>query len=753
MSNLKQVHYLKKAGFMVLCVVLSTMLFQNVIAQNPTKLVDPDIGVDRGSTVIGPQLPFGSINPSPDTKDGGTDGYKSTDEIRGFSQLHVSGTGGPGKYGQFMISPQIGLKVGEDAHDSPKANEVAGASSYSVLLTKYNIKAEVTPTHNAAIYRFTYPDSKDAHLLIDLGHCIPGDIVKRFDGYADESEVKIDVANKLITGWGHYVGGWSSEPFKIYFAARYQQEATAMGTWRNDTIAAGVNTQHLMTKGKIGAYLNFNTTAGKPLYLKIAVSFQSIQKATQFLDNEIADWDFERINKQAEDTWSNQLNKITIQPTTDSLGTIFYTALYNTMRMPRDRSGDQPLWTSAAPYWDDQYCVWDTWKTNFPLQLLINPAMVRDNVNAFIDRYQHNGQVMDAFIAGNDRYFEAAKNDVRSYLRNQGGDDIDNVITDAIVKNVKGINLSQAYALLKHDADQERTASYRINDRGWIPIRTYEFGLDCSRTLEMAYNDFCIAQVAGKLGYKADHNKYINRSRNWVNLWNPGLTDRGYSGFIAPKQLNGDWVKINVNKSQIGGLARNFYEGSTWVYSYVLPHEFSKLISLQGGAEKYADRLQFALKSNLIDFGNEPSFYTILSFAYAARPDLASYWIRQNIKNYTLKKYPGDEDSGAMSSWFVFANLGLFPIAGQDIYILTGPTVKKAVIKLEGEKSIDIEGVNVSEQNIYVQSAWLNGKPLNRAWLKHSQLANGATLKFIMGAKPSTWGQTELPKTGLAMFK
>jgi predicted alpha-1,2-mannosidase len=722
-----------------------------ICAEGLTRYVNPWMGViGRGNAAIGPQWPWGSINPGPDTKNGFTDGYDPTQKIRGFSQLHVTGTGGRGKYGQFLISPQVGLNVTETGHDSAKGEEEAKASSYRVRLIDYHILCELTPTKHAAIYRFTFPKSSEAHLVVDLGHNIPQDCTPYRSGYADQGEVFLDPQTRTIRGWGHYWGGTSSEPFSVYFAARYSKPAVAFGTWKDGLIARGVARQKVYRKReRIGAYLRYDTRENEEVFLKIAVSFSGMDQALSYLDHEIPAWDFERTRAAAEAAWNEKLKKIIIEGAPEDQKTIFYTALYNTMRMPRDRSGDNPSWKSDQPYWDDHYCIWDTWRTLFPLHVLINESMVRDNVKAFLDRFRHNGQVLDAFIAGNDGYYEWVSDENPDWFRNQGGDDVDNVIADAYLKNVRGIDWKAAYDLLRNNAERERAPSYRIGDRGWVPYRKYEFGFYCSRSLEFSYNDFCVAEVARGLGYTQDAERYLRRSRGWENLWNPQAESDGFQGFLAPRWLDGAWVPYDPKSDRAvaspGGPDRSFYEGTSWVYSYFVPHDFARLIALSGGPRAYCEKLTHALEKNLIDFSNEPSFLTPLSFIYASRPDLASYWVRKNVNRYTKDGFPGDEDSGAMSSWFIFATLGFFPNAGQDVYLIIGPMYPKATLTMLSGKQIIIEGIGASPENIYVQSAFLNGKPLHRAWLRHEDLQNGAVLKFVMGPKPSTWGQTPVP--------
>ena len=740
-------------------------------AESLTPYVNPWMGVRGvGNTVVGPQLPWGSVNPSPDTEAGYTAGYNPNKKIRGFSQLHVSGTGGPGKYGQFLLSPQIGLKVGETEHDSAKSDEVATASRYQVRLKDYNILCEVAPTHHAALYRFTYPDSEEAHLVFDLGHTIPKDSNCFKSGHADEAEVVVDEQARTVCGWGNYWGGWSGEPFKVYFAAAFDHSVVGFGTWKDGVIKAGQKAEREIGKpNRLGCYLKFKSEAARPVRVKIAVSFVSVEQARRYLEKELPSFDFEKTVADADTVWEKKLQKIAVEGATEEQKKVFYSVLHRAFVMPRDRTCDNAKWISDAPYWDDQYCIWDTWKTLFPLHILLSESMVRDNLRSWMDRFRQNGEIADAFVAGNERYYAwVIKDGQEDWLRNQGGDNFNNVFVDAYLKGVPGIDWQEAYAILKFSADSERAPAYRMGDRGWVPYRSYHFGAFCSRSLEFAYNDFCVAQMAKGLGEKADSKRYLKRSRQWENLWNAELESDGFKGFIAPRELNGRWVDYDPKKDKVqsspGGLDRSFYEGSSWVYSYCVPHDFSRLIRLSGGAEAYVKKLQHAMANGehhifvvrdgvvgignapgLIDLSNEPSFMTPFSFIYAGRPDLASYWVRKNMTAYSGDNFPGDEDSGAMSAWLVFATLGFFPNAGQDLYLLNGPLFAKATLRMENGKAITVEGVNASQENVYVQSATLNGKPLERAWLRHSEIKDGATLCFVMGPKASEWGTKSLP--------
>ena len=353
------------------------------------KYVDPRIGViDTGSNcVIGPQVPFGSINPSPDTPNGDHDGYNPNEPIRGFSQLHASGTGW-GKYGQILVSPQTGLAVGETEHDSPKSNELAQAFEYAVRLAKYDIKAEFTPTHHAALYRFTFPQSDDAYILIDVTHNIPMDIATYVGGRVSAGEVAIDTVNaNKMSGYGRYTGGFGSGDYNVYFAAEFNIPAEKYGTWKNGEIAAGSAFSKISKQDdRIGGYFHYSMAADEIILIKIAISMESVEQARAYLADEIPDWNYDAVKTACKAKWDDALSSILIDNASEKEMKIFYTALYHTMVMPRDRTGDFKNWADDIPHWDDHYAVWDTWRTVFPLMALIRSAMVRDNILSFIER-------------------------------------------------------------------------------------------------------------------------------------------------------------------------------------------------------------------------------------------------------------------------------------------------------------------------------------------------------------------------------
>ena len=604
---------------------------------------------------------------------------------------------------------------------------MAKATHYQVTLDRYNIKTELVPTHHAVLYRFTFPESAEASIAIDVVHSLVIDIATNVGGTVNACFVKFDETNpRKIYGGGRYSGGFGDGEYPLFFSAELSEEPEVFGTWLNQTISSGsLESTQANPDDRTGAYVQYKTEEGQEIYLKMAISFKSAEKAKEFMSPEIEDWNFEKLQSRGEQAWNRELHKIQIEGATEDQKKIFYTSLYHSFLQPRDRSLDNRFWEGNTPFWDDQFAVWDTWRTAFPLLSLLKPEIVSSNVQSFIDRYDHNGIVHDAFIAGIDMYAE------------QGGNNIDNVIADAIMKDLKGFDYEEAYQVLKYNADNERLGWQGFDEpeeiketyykeRGWIPGDI----MSCSYTLEYAYNDFCIAQVAKKLGYSEDHDFYMKRSKQWENLWNAELVSDGFKGFIAPKDVEGNWINIDPKKDW-HSWHEYFYEANSWTYSFFVPQDFKRLIELSGGNERYCERLEHSIMNGLLNISNEPSFAAVRSFSYAGSPDLTSKWVRYIMSGfYDLEGYPGNDDSGAMSSWYVFSALGFFPNAGQKVYILNSPLFKKATITLDNGNQIIIKAPNASDKNIYIKSCKLNGKELDHLFLDHQDLVNGAVLEF-----------------------
>ena len=687
--------------------LLSALLLAACTATDYASLVDTSIGaVDkRGSNcVIGPMLPYGSINPSPQTYKGGMDGYNPQEPIDGFGQLHVSGTGWS-SYGHFLIQPECGeISATPGTHGSAHSDDVTLPYLYATTLDRYGVRVEIAPAHYSAIYRFTFPESAEAGILLDASQAIATDIAKEMNGHVLDAETHVD--GDRFRMMVHYHGGWPYGPYKLYLAGRIDKPFTAKD-WEEE--------------GHKGTFLSFSTTEGETVLLKLAISFTSYEKAEELLQDEIPHWNFDKVARAGKDEWNRKLSSVQAEFATPEEATIFYSALYRVFTLARDRSKDNSKWTSEYPFWDDNYAYWDTFRTAYPLLVLLDEPTVRGNILGMIDRFEHNGTVYDGFIAGIERVPE------------QGGNDVDCIIADAYVKGVKGIDWEKAYEIVKYNADYRREGQTDTSYRslGWIPNSR----MSVSKTLEYAYNDYCAGLMAQGLGHADDAARYFERSHGWTALWNPELEDGEYRGFLDARNLDGTFEFIPPRKYG-GSWGTPFYEASAWTYNYFVPHDFDRLIDLMGGKEAFVERLEFAFENKLAKYDNEPGFLASRAFVHAGRPDLSSKWIHHIIHNgFDREGYPGNEDTGSMGSWYVFNVLGLCPNAGQDFYYLNAPAVTKAVLTLEGGKKLTITA-NASPENVYIASCKLNGKPVEGAMIPHADLAGGGLLEFELSDQP-----------------
>ena len=704
------------------------------VKENYADYVDTSIGVtdNRASNcVIGPQLPYGSINPSPQTESGSMDGYHPDYPIRGFGQLHVSGTGWS-SYGHFLISPMVGLSVGLEDHDSGHSADINKPYLYSTHLDRYGIGVEISPSHYSAIYRFTFPSSDQSVLLFDASHSVVGDIAKEMDGRVVDNEVFVDEQAREVRMKLRFHGGWPEGEYDLYCVCQFDTRPVEVGVWEGDSVYRSVNHIGKNAAGvHCGAYCRFDTRSDQQVRLKVSLSFNGFDKAEALMAEEIPGFDFEKVVRNGMRAWNEKLSKVKIESLSAEDRTIFYSALYRVFTLARDRSKDKP-WDSDKPFWDDNYAYWDTFRTAYPLITLLDEDAMRDNINALIDRFQRNGCVYDGFIAGRERTAE------------QGGNDVDHIIVDAYLKGVKGVDWNKAYEIVRYNAenrrighknwnDNEQTApgAYHYKDNGWIPYRV----MSTSMSLEFAYNDYSTALMAKGLGYEEDYLKYERRSHQWENLWNPDLRDGEHIGFIDARYEDGKFAFIPPGTTG-GSWTSPFYEGSSWTYSYYMPHDFDRLIELMGGREAFVKRLEYGFRNHLVKYDNEPGFLAPRAFAHAGRPDIASYWVHDTMDNgFDLNGYPGNDDTGSMASWYVFCYLGLFPNAGQDFYYLNAPRCTSAEIMLSDGKVLRIKA-DAGKGRVYIKSCRINGKEWDSPFVRHSDISDGGLIEFELSDVP-----------------
>jgi alpha-1,2-mannosidase, putative len=713
-------------------------------AKDYTQNVDPFIGVDwGGNTFVGSAIPFGMVKVGPDMVgfDGRPSGfgYASSGEILGFSQLHLSGA--QGKYGNILVMPVTGPLDLKDIK-SPRTDEVNQVGFYAADLTRYKVKVELTSSRRVGFHRYTFPASQQSHLTINLAHALGLGTdwqAQKFVGAA----VRF-TSDHEAQGVARFTGGWNrGGEYKVYFYMVVDTPAEAERTWVGDSLSdareATVGGSTPITT-PIGATFDFATKANQVIQAKVGISFISAEQAKQNVEQEVPAWNFAAVHAAAKSLWNTQLAKLQMKGESESQRRQLYTAMYHIMLMPTDRTGENPDWRSSEPYYDDYYCIWDTFRTSSPLLTLISPDRQRDMIRSLIDIYRHTGYMPDA-RSGNDNG------------RTQGGSNANVVVADAYVKGLKGIDYKTAFAAMIHDAEvppanpqkEGRGGLKDYNEKGYITLADERSG---SRTAEYSYDDFAISEVACGLGDAKAAALYAGRAHNFENLWDKKMTVDGFQGFMRPRNPDGTWAAPYLVVR--GTWPDFFYEGDIWTYSIYAPQDMRRLIEMAGGDKEFVRRLDWTFLHGHFDVTNEPGFLLPVLYNYAGRPDKtadAVHMILEKDFSATRAGIPGNDDSGAMSSWLIFSTLGIFPVAGQDVYLISTPSIPDASLSLGNGKKLRIVAKNLDPAglNRYVQSATLNGVDLPNAWFRHDQIKDGATLVLTMGPAPSNWGKAVPP--------
>ena len=671
--------------------------------------VDPKIGMEGvGRTFPGPSMPFGMCKPGPDCGVSPNAGWaKMPEKVTGFSQTHVSGTGGGQKYGNILIQPGVEpqKRIGEEI-----------ALGYYATTFENGIRTEITTSERCAFYRIHYP--KDALLLIDVTHYLGKDSVpdKREKQQFVGADIEI-INNHEVRGFSRIRGGWNNgDAYTVYFCLQSDKPFEQKG---KDIVAF----------------------ADTLVNIKVGISYVSEQQAKRNIPAN----DFDGQLNKVRERWEQQLSKIQIKGS-ERDKRMFYTALYHTMLMPVEKTGENPKWTES-PYYDDYYAIWDTYRTSTPLITLLDEQREADIVNALLNIYKREGYMPDA-----------RSGDCNG--RTQGGSNAEVVIADAFVKGLKGIDYNLALQAMLKDAEVDPGADHEKHGRGGLKEYTelgyIPYGIDRAgnRTIEYAYNDYCIALVAKGLGRTDIYEQYLKQSKNWKNLWRSDYEWDGVKGYIMPKDAQGRWLDsvpwghskvyhpqipytpiTKVAPWYLPWWSTFFYEALSAEYSLSIPHDVPGLIEACGGAETFRKRLDMFFDRKRYNVGNEPSFLTPCLYHWIGRPDLSSDRVREIVtSNYTDQPdgLPGNDDSGAMSSWLAFHMMGLYPNAGQSYYLLHAPLIPEWTLQLCNGKTL--RGI-VKGKGTHFEKVTLNGKVLDDARLEHADLMEGGELMFHVSTK------------------
>lgn len=725
---------------------------------SPDTYVDPRIGSEGlGRVFIGPSAPYGMVKPSPDCTCAPNSGWlPMPEQVDGFAQVHVSGTGGGPKYGNILVMP-FGGGMDRISHIDYREYENIKLGYYDTKFINTRIRTEITTSRRASFYRFTYPADSLKSLLVNCGFFLGESPVpdareaQQFVG----SEVRIESGNSL-SGYSRIRGGWNNgKAYTVYFYAETDVPFETYYTWKGDRIS-DAESQYDSAE-KTGALLRFPSSA-QTVNLKIGISFVSSLKAKENLRSDIPHWSFERVRENLVADWNDLLGRIKISDdTSDEYKRMFYTGMYHTMIMPVDRTGENPLWSDPEPYYDDFYAIWDTYRTSTPLITLIDQQREADIVRSLINIYRRDGYMPDA-RSGN------------SNGRTQGGSNAEIVIADAFVKGLEGIDYEMALEAMLKDATVPPGGNEEAEGRGglipYLQLGYIPYGIPRAgnRTVEYSYCDYAIYLVAKGLGKEKLAEKYLRQSANWKNLWRTDYEHDGAHGFILPRDAEGNWLDdIKFGKSDLREPTFRytpvtseapwycpwwntfFYEATSWEYSLSIPHDVPGLIEMCGGAEAFDSRLDTFFGKEYYNVNNEPSFLTPCLYHWIGRPDKTSDCVRDIINRHYNDGpvgLPGNDDSGAMSSWLVFHMIGLYPNAGQDYYLIHSPLIKETTINVGNGKTFTVKTEGFSAKNKYIVAATLNGEDYPYSYIRHKDIAGGGQLVLKMGSRPAGWGTT-----------
>lgn len=727
-------------------------------ARTPGDYVDPRIGSEGlGRVFIGPSYPFGMAKPSPDCTPSPNSGWLPMPErVDGFSQVHVSGTGGGPKYGNILIMPFVDGMTSITHYDRRRTESV-GLGYYSTVLDGSGISVEVTAAPRTAVYRISYPQKKEEKgLAVDAGFFLGESPVpdareaQQFVG----SQVEI-VGDNAVQGDSRIRGGWNNgRAYTVYFYAETSVPFVQTATWRDSVICdAREQTDH---GDKTGALLRFADDT-ETVQLNVGISFLSELKARENARTDTRGKSFDDVRVGLLAAWNDILSRAELAPSTpDSFKRMFYTGLYHTMIMPTDRTGENPLWNDPVPYYDDFYAIWDTYRTSMPLITLLAPGRQTDIVNSLINIGKRDGYMPDA-RSGN------------ANGRTQGGSNAEIVIADAFAKGLAGIDYAEALKHMLKDATVDPGANAEAEGRGglreYMEYGYIPHGIDRAgnRTVEYSFCDWAVAQVAHGLGHEDIYETFMERSHNWRNLWRSDYEHDGVKGFIMPRDRSGEWLdsipfghsrrvrpKYEYTPVTFEGpwytpwWSMFFYEASSWEYSLSMPHDVDMLIEACGGRDAMLARLDKFFDKGYFNVNNEPSFLSPCLYHWLGRPDLTSERVAAIIAdNYSDKPagLPGNDDSGAMSSWLAFHMTGLYPNAGHDYYLIHSPLVESTTFHLDNGHDFTVRACGFSPERPYVTGARLNGKDYPYSTITHADILAGGVLELEMGERPRGWGK------------
>ncbi len=707
---------------------------------NLTDFVDPFIGTGgTGHTFPGATLPFGMVQLSPDTRQNGWDncsGYHSLNStILGFSHTHLSGTGAI-DYGDILVTPMSGTLFTEPGEETnpetgyrsrfSHSSEEAKPGYYRVTLEDDMIEAEMTVTERAGFHRYTFAIEGLSHILIDLKHGL-GD-------RTTESWVEINGKREII-GMRRSTG-WAKDQV-IYFVAQFSESFESAGILKNGIL---LQDSQKNQGTDLKTFASFKFSPKSQLLVKVAISAVDIEGARKNLEKELPGWNFDKVRQSAKKRWDKMLSVISVKGGTESEKTNFYTALYHSLIAPnvfndvdgRYRGADlkiHQLPSNGSMY--TVFSLWDTFRAAHPLFVLLYPDIATELVKTLLVKYKEGNLLPVWELAGNETGTMIGYHSIP-------------VIADAYAKGLTNFDVEGAFDAMKASAEANHLGLESYKKKGYIPIDRENEGV--SKTLEYAYDDWCIAKMADNLDKQRDRENYMRRAMSYRQVFD------SKTKFMRGKK-GGQWE----SSFDPFAVTSSYTEANAWQYTYFVPHDVSGMIEMMGGEKEFVDRLDdlFSASTNLSGrhqpditgligqyaHGNEPSHNFAYLYNYAGKP-----WKTQNITRQIMDNLyhtgrdglPGNEDCGQMSAWYVFSALGFYPVTpGEDMYVLGTPIFDEATIHMQNGNSFTIRAQGVSLENRYIQDASLGSTALHQSYLSHSTITAGGNLDLKMGDKPN----------------
>jgi predicted alpha-1,2-mannosidase len=708
---------------------------------NYAKYVNPFVGTGgHGHTFPGAVLPFGMVQLSPDTRvDGswdGCSGYHYNDSIiYGFSHTHLSGVG-CSDYGDILVMPMLGKPSADNKVYSSKfshTTEKAGAGYYEVLLEDDKIKAEVSATLRTGIHKYTFPKTDKAYFILDLLH-------------RDKTILSnIRILDSVTISGFRISEAWAKEQH-TYFILRFSKPFKKMEYALKKEFKTSLDKKDRAE----GAYFEFDLSDGKPIMVKVALSPTDTDGALRNMEAEAKHWDFDKYKSDAEETWNKELSKIEVQSSDKDKLNIFYTALYHCMIHPsvnmdvdgQYRGRDNKIHTAKDFTYYTVFSLWDTFRALHPLFTIIDRKRTTDFINTFLWQYDAGHRLPVWELACNETDCMIGYHSV-------------SVIADAVMKGIGGYDTVVIYEAIKAAASYSGYGAPIYANNGYLQVDDEHESV--SKTLEYAYDDWCIAQVAQKFRQTQDYKYFIKRAQSYKNLFDPS------TGFMRPRK-NGGWL-TPFDPSEVNN---HFTEANSWQYSFFVPHDIDGLIKLHGGDagfEKKLDELfttssktsgrEQADITGLIGqyaHGNEPSHHMAYLYNYIGKPNKTVKHVYRILNDF-YKNSPdgliGNEDCGQMSAWYVLSSMGFYQVCpGAPDFALGAPLFEKVKIHLENGKTFEIESPKTSlgNETDNVSGVILNGKPSMRSSMAYSQFMNGGKLIFTFAPK------NDSVKYGVAKF-